>query len=137
MYFKDYLPITISLVALGLSIWNFILNYREKRLNLSASLNSDYERDYIEIYNNSFRKISITYFELYWKPSRFSSRKKYVRTWYDDGGEAKFSIPAHESHSINFIEQYSIRSFLASSVNKPLYLVIVLNGTKKKRIRLR
>lgn len=130
--------IAISIIALSVSIINLLLSTYDKKIKLDAYLYSDYVDGYhIDIYNNSSRKVTISYFKIYRAKFKHLSKRDFAQTWYDDQDIAKYVIAPYESETIEFYEDYRIDGFIENSKGKHLYIALFVSGKKVKTIRLR
>ncbi|MDQ6901485.1 MAG: hypothetical protein M3139_00570 [Bacteroidota bacterium] len=128
----------ISLIAVTVSIIAFWHSISEKKIKLDAYLYYEYPDGYeIDIYNNSSRKVTISYFKIYRAKYKYLSKKDFANTWYDDNLFPKYVIAPYESNKIEFYEQYRIDSFIEKSKNKHMYMALFVAAKKCKTIRLR
>lgn len=133
MQFNEY----ISLIAIIISIISFGITIYDKSIKIIGTLSSDLDGDYFDIYNQSNRKITISYFEIYASKSRLFSKRTYADTWYNDNYDEKYVILPYEYKQITFDQEYSLKSFLQRKGNKHVYAAIYISGKYAKTIKLR
>lgn len=133
MELRDY----ISLLAISISVTSLALSIYERKIKLSAYLGCDDNGDFIDIYNLSSRKITVSYFKIYSSAFKHFFTKDYADTFYEYGMNGKIIIEPHEYETVTFYEEYNINAFLNKSQNKRIYISIFVSGKKAKTIRLR
>lgn len=94
----------ISIFALAVSIIAFGYSMYEKKIKLQAYLNTGNRGHDIDIYNNSSRKVTIPYFEIYSAKHKYFSKRRFAHTWFDDNNIPKYIINPYESTNIQFME---------------------------------
>jgi hypothetical protein len=129
------IEITIWLGILGffISIVNLYRSIREKKVKLDANIGFIGNTTHVNIYNNSSRRITISYFKIYRAKFRYLAKRHYVRTGYHEGENTHFLIEPYSHVTLNFQEQNSIsEKFLTGA----LFLKVYIPGNIKRIIRL-
>ena len=123
----------LGIAALAISIFNFIRSLNERRIRVDASFGYFGPDTLITLYNNSTRKITVTYFEIY-SSKYYFGKKNFVHTPYSDGDMGKYVISPYESETITFNDQYRISPVWV--FGESLYIRIWVSGKPVKTIRL-
>lgn len=133
---------SISFLSMALSVIAFSVSLYDKKIKLDAYLYYDgknsMDNHYLDIYNNSTRKIIITHFEIYRSRFKYLSHKSFAETWYSEGDDSKCTISPFDSSSVIFNEQYDITRFIsiAKQKHQGVYISIYVAGKKTKTIKL-
>ncbi|MDM8176399.1 MULTISPECIES: hypothetical protein [Olivibacter] len=137
---KDFIKDNcIAIAGVVISIISLIRTFREGKIYIDAVYSFYGPENTITIYNNSTRKVTITYFEIYHSIWKCFFKKESAWTWYDEGQTSRYVIAPYESYDIIFDEHNKYNDSVDRIFNKKgrVYIKIVIAGQKKKIVRLR
>lgn len=136
-YVKDIkLENWIGIAGFIIAVVTLVRSLNERRIRIDASYGFIADKIDITIYNNSTRKIIVTYFSIYRARFKWFFKKKYGHTWHDDGDNSRYIIAPYEYTTFNFSEQYSISHLFGSAKRGRVYIKVVVSDKKTKTIRL-
>ncbi|GAA4448981.1 hypothetical protein GCM10023092_02400 [Rurimicrobium arvi] len=126
----------LSIAAIIISLVNLYRSIREKKINVDASVEIGNNTVDLVIYNNSTRKITISYFKIYSSRFRWLTKRNYAHTWYDDGESPKYLIAPHEYISMRFEDEYSIGDKFFFRGKLRTYVTVIVAGRITRTIKL-
>lgn len=128
------MELTISIIALGISLFTFIRSLIEYRIRVKATVSIDYEELTFHVYNNSKRPITINHIKFFAASSRYkfiSNDRYYFHTYFDENWYGYKDIEPFRYATFTFSEEDSIFHTYHKKPKRKFLEVIISGGIKR------